>query len=652
MSKRTSSNERTATFASKNLNPAGREVVSSEHLGRISSNNLDEELHSPVRDRSTPSLAASSSASFNPTIDSPIRGTSAIGTMISYGQNFAFDLQKDLTGSSDSSESEDNVAIPYEHVGDGSGEEREEFEEEEMKADESSVNFDADHEPSDAEWEELEEYVEGHEEITQEQESSEEDANSDNEKVRKEPQILENQGTSEIDMSDNVLREGNAGADSKEFFEINETLHHTGVSMTVAGKMTEIESALDKLSSQVTRSSNTAGGLSMHWYEALATDIIKSCMDWTPVLYDIVVLQGYLVIEVHGLLKFFCKQLLRLDEIIREIKPIEEIVRDVEIGVKLLDNGKLIKEWKYVQYEETFGILVWVWRDLLITLLVSGKRISGKGSEDSETEDKVMALLQEVKEVLPFIYFDPITGKMNLSLWDLFLEGGQVNRSAQSKKVGSGSKSLRNHTDKLKSIYYGIRLREFGQEVSFDCFNRIAKVFPDSKEEMFKIAAEMFKPGPDGKSKLTKTQLYALVDIYTYENAGSELAKLFASPVGIEAFPVGTAARLNSYAYFVGSEIPRDARWAKDEITKEWNSVLQNVLAAILEVFPNYLMASKHLSTNKAALLTAFSVKNETQARTILRAFQNEALSSAGTNRGRKARGKSNDVASLYWQVA
>ncbi|KAL7266499.1 hypothetical protein RUND412_010954 [Rhizina undulata] len=649
MRKGTSLGERTAASASNSLNPAGREIVSSEHPGRITSSNLYEEQHSAVRGRSTPSLAPSSSASFNSTIDSPIKGRGGSGTMISHGQNLTLDLQNDLTRSLDASESEDNLDIAYEQVGDGSGEEREEIEEEEMKADdhESSLNFDEDHEPRDGKWEELEEYVEGRDEFTQpEQEFSEEDGDSDGEKVRKEPQHLQNEGTWELDISDEELREETAGADSKEFFEINETLRLTGISMTVAEKTTEIESALDKLSSEVTRFANTAGRLSMHSYEALATDIIKSCMDWTPVLYDIVVLKGYLVIEVHGLLKFFCKQLLRLDEIIREIKPIEEIVRDVEIGVKLLDNGKLIKEWKYVQFEETFGILVWVWRDLLITLLVSGK---GSG----EILDKVMSMLQEVKEVLPFFSFNQITGKMKLSLWDLFLEGGQVNRSTQSKKVGFGSKSLRTHTEKLKSIYYRVRLREFGQEVSFDCFNRIAKIFPDSKEEMFKIAAEMHsKPGPDGKSKLTKTQLYALVDIYTYENAGLQLAKLFMSPVGIETFPMGTAARLSSYAYFVGSEIPRDVKWAKDEITKEWNSVLQNVLAAILEVFPNYLIASKHLGNNKAALLAAFSIKNETQARTILRAFQNEALSSAGTNRGRKARGKRNDDTSLYWQVA
>ncbi|KAL7276450.1 hypothetical protein RUND412_000554 [Rhizina undulata] len=35
-------------------------------------------------------------------------------------------------------------------------------------------------------------------------------------------------------------------------------------------------------------------------------------------------------------------------------------------------------------------------------------------------------------------------------------------------------------------------------------------------------------------------------------------------------------------------------KWAKYEITKEWNTVLENDLATLLEVFPNSLMPSYH----------------------------------------------------------
>ncbi|KAL7266795.1 hypothetical protein RUND412_010642 [Rhizina undulata] len=198
---------------------------------------------------------------------------------------------------------------------------------------------------------------------------------------------------------------GTAGPESTdpEFIDIDKTLRLNGILMTVTGTMNAIESVLHELSSEVTRFSNSASGLSMHSYEVLATDVIKSCMDWTPVL-----------------------QLLRLDEIIREIKPIKEIVCNVEVGVKLLDKGKLIKEWQYIQYEETFGILVWVWRHLLITLLVNGKGIG-------ETEDKVKALLHKIRDVLwPSIDFNLITREIKLSPWDIFLEGGQVNRSSMA----------------------------------------------------------------------------------------------------------------------------------------------------------------------------------------------------------------------------
>lgn len=93
---------------------------------------------------------------------------------------------------------------------------------------------------------------------------------------------------------------------------------------------------------------------------------------------------------------------------------------DLEYGVdiSLISGENKIKEWKSVASYEPYGILVWIWRDLCLSILLNGEAVSSSGRE------VVACMLGDIKGSVPLETYDFLKKEEIFSSWDLFLAGG------------------------------------------------------------------------------------------------------------------------------------------------------------------------------------------------------------------------------------
>lgn len=94
---------------------------------------------------------------------------------------------------------------------------------------------------------------------------------------------------------------------------------------------------------------------------------------------------------------------------------------DLEYGVDVRlrsEGSEIVKEWKSVAGYEPYGILVWIWRDLCLSILVNNDLTNNSG------EAMVACLLGDIKASIPLEVYDFHKKEEILSFWDLFLTGG------------------------------------------------------------------------------------------------------------------------------------------------------------------------------------------------------------------------------------